>query len=368
MSFYETIKHYDWDDTKASIYAKNEQDVKRALAKDFLDLEDFKALISPAAKPFVEQMAQKSQQITQKRFGKTMQLFIPLYVSNVCTNSCVYCGFNHNNDIVRKVLSMDELEEEVKRLKGLGFDHLLLVSGEDKRVCDVNYFKEAIIQCKKDFAQISLEVQPLDADEYKILKEAGLHAVYVYQETYNEKNYKTYHPKGRKSNYKYRLETPDRLGEAGIDKIGLGVLLGLEDWRTDSFFTALHLDYLERKFWKAKYSLAFPRLRPCAGGYQPNYIIGHTDLLQLMCAYRLLNEQLEISLTTRESEYFRDNAMTLGITSMSAGSKTSPGGYSHPDATLEQFSVNDERPSHIVAKRINELGYEVVWKDWDGYM
>lgn len=368
MSFYDQIQEHNWEETKASIYAKTAADVRAALDKDKLTLSDFQALISPAGADFVEEMAQKSHQLTQKRFGKTMQLYIPVYVSNACTNSCVYCGFNHSNDIERKILSMKELNEESKRLKELGFDHLLLVSGEDERKCGMTYLKNALTETRKDFSQISIEVQPLKTEEYKELKDAGLHAVYVYQETYHEANYKTYHPKGRKSNYRNRLEAPERIGDAGIHKIGLGVLLGLEDWRTDSFFTAMHLGYLEKHYWQTKYSLAFPRLRPHAGGFEPNSVINHKELLQLICAYRLLNEHVELSVSTRENAFFRDNIMKLGVTTMSAGSKTNPGGYNNPDAALEQFSVSDERSPEQVATAITDRGYEVVWKDWDTFM
>jgi len=368
MSFYNTIQEHPWEATQEAIYAKTADDVRRALGKDKIDLNDFQALISPAAEPFIEAMALKSKMLTQKRFGKTIQMYAPLYVSNVCTNACVYCGFNHANDIERKVLTEDEIGEELAVLKKMGYEHVLLVSGEDKRACGLDYLAAATKQAKMDFAQISIEVQPMDTDEYVVLKDAGVHAVYVYQETYHEENYKTYHPKGKKSNYRYRLETPERIGKAGIHKMGLGVLLGLEDWRTDSFYTALHLHYLEKHFWQMKYSLSFPRLRPHAGGFEPNSIINHTQLLQLMCAYRLLNEQVEISLSTRESAYFRDHVMKLGVTTMSAGSKTDPGGYSHPNAALEQFSVNDERSPQQVSQALNAGGYEVVWKDWDTYM
>ncbi|MDA3853857.1 MAG: 2-iminoacetate synthase ThiH, partial [Bacteroidales bacterium] len=265
-------------------------------------------------------------------------------------------------------LTESEIEEELVVLKEMGYDHILLVSGEDRRVCGLDYLKEAIKQTKKEFAQVSVEVQPMETEEYAQLKEAGLHAVYVYQETYHEANYKSYHPKGKKSNYRYRLETPERIGQAGIHKMGLGVLLGLEDWRTDSFYTALHVQYLEKHFWQMKYGLSFPRLRPHAGGFEPNSIINHRQLLQLMCAYRLFNAQVEISLSTRESAFFRDNVMKLGVTTMSAGSKTDPGGYSHPNEALEQFSVNDERNPMLVAEAVNARGYEVVWKDWDSFM
>lgn len=368
MSFYDEIQKHDWDATQSSIYSKTTEDVQVALAKDKPTLEDFKALISPAAEPFIEQMAEKSHRLTQKRFGNTMQLYIPIYVSNACTNGCVYCGFNHSNDIERKILSMDELKNEGTRLREFGFEHLLLVSGEDSRVCGMPYFKEALRKAKEDFVQVSIEVQPLETEEYKELKEEGLHAVYVYQETYHEKNYKIYHPKGRKSNYRRRLEAPERIGEAGVHKVGLGVLLGLEDWRTDSFFTALHLSFLEKNYWQTKYSLAFPRLRPHAGGYEPNSVINHKQLLQLICAYRLLNEHVELSLSTRENAFFRDKIMPLGVTTMSAGSKTNPGGYNNPDEALEQFAVNDERSPAQVAHAVTQQGYEVVWKDWETYM
>lgn len=368
MTFYNKIQAYDWEETTSSIYSKTKEDVKAALAKDKLDLEDFKALISPVAIDFLEEMAAKSRALTQKRYGKTMQMYAPLYVSNHCTNHCVYCGFNHSNDIGRKILTDDEIRNESEYLRSLGFEHLLLVSGEDNRVCGIPYLKGALKNVKQDFAQVSIEVQPLKTEEYVSLKEEGLHAVYLYQETYNEERYKTYHPKGRKSNYQYRLEGPDRIGEAGIHKIGLGVLLGLEDWRTDTFFTALHLDYLEKKYWQTKYSIAFPRLRPHAGGFEPNSIVEHKELVQLICAYRLFNEHVELSLSTRENAYFRDHMISLGVTTMSAGSKTNPGGYNEPDEELEQFSVSDERSPAVVSEAIRKHGYEVVWKDWEAYM
>ncbi len=368
MSFYQEISNYSWNNVSASIYQKSEADVKRALSKDKLNLEDFKALISPAAAPYLEMIAQKSMQQTQRRFGKTMQLYIPLYLSNSCTNTCVYCGFNHNNKFERTRLSKQEVLEEAKRIKSYGFEHILLVTGEDSKSCGVEYIKEMMQVIKSMFSLVSIEVQPLKAGEYKSLVEEGLNTVYIYQETYYEQNYKKYHPAGKKSDYKYRLETPDRLGEAGVHKIGLGCLLGLEDWRTDSFFTALHLNYLEKKYWKTKYSISFPRLRPHAGGFQPNYVVTHKDLVQLICAYRLFNEHVELSLSTRESPVFRDNMLKLGVTSFSAGSKTNPGGYSNENDSLEQFSVHDDRSPQEIASVIQKNGYEVVWKDWDHFM
>jgi 2-iminoacetate synthase len=227
------------------------------------------------------------------------------------------------------------------------------------------YFKHALGLIRNDFANISMEVQPLDTDEYRELHDCGVYAVLVYQETYHQDVYKTYHPKGKKSNFFYRLETPDRCGEAEIHKVGLGVLLGLEDWRTDSFFCALHLDYLQKTYWKTKYSISFPRMRPAEGIIEPNVIVTEKELVQLLCAYRLMHEDVELSISTRESEHFRNHVIPLGVTSMSAGSKTNPGGYAVEPESLEQFEISDDRPVDTIVELIKQHGYEAVWKDWD---
>jgi 2-iminoacetate synthase len=213
-----------------------------------------------------------------------------------------------------------------------------------------------------------MEVQPLDQPDYEALIPEGLNTVLVYQETYHQDDYKKHHPKGKKSNFKYRIETPDRLGQAGIHKIGLGVLIGLEDWRTDSFFTALHLNYLERKFWQTKYSISFPRLRPFSGGLPPKVEMTDRELVQLICAYRIFNEEVELSLSTRESQHLRNNVVRLGITSISAGSKTDPGGYASQEHALEQFEISDERTPAEIISMIRCHGYEAVWKDWDAVL
>ena len=246
----------------------------------------------------------------------------------------------------------------------LGFDSILLVTGEANQTVNVDYFLNAIKIAKQYFSTISIEVQPLSEEEYRLLHVEDLYAVLVYQETYHKENYKIYHPKGKKSNFDYRLETPDRIGSAGVHKIGLGVLLGLEDWRADSFFTALHLDYLEKKYWQTKFSISFPRIRPNESCYEPKVIVSEKDVAQLICAYRIFNENVELSLSTRESIKFRDNAFKIGITTMSAGSKTEPGGYAINSHALEQFAIDDNRTPQQVARMIKETGYEAVWKDW----
>jgi len=365
-SFKDIFDSHDWVTQTKSIYAKTAVDVEAALYKpEGRSLEDFKALLSPAAAPYLEQMAQKAHQLTQKRFGKTIQLFIPMYLSNECQNICTYCGFSLNIDIPRKTLNDKEILDEVEQIKKMGFDHILLVTGEANKTVGIEYFQHALELIRPHFSHISLEVQPLDEEDYALLTPFGLNTVLVYQETYNEKEYKTHHPKGKKSNFNYRLETPDRLGRAGVHKIGLGALIGLEDWRTDSFFTAMHLNYLERTYWQTKYSISFPRLRPCAGGIDLKSNMSDKELVQLICAYRIFNEEVELSLSTRESIQFRDHVIKLGITTMSAGSKTNPGGYAEGDNSLEQFSIDDNRTPFEISKMISSQGYEPVWKDWD---
>jgi 2-iminoacetate synthase len=364
-SFKDIFETYNWDETKASIYAKTSADVEWALAVENRTLEDFKALVSPAAAPYLEQMAAISQQLTLKRFGKVIQMYLPLYLSNECKNICTYCGFSHDNKVKRKTLSPMEIMQEVGIIKAMGYDHVLLVTGEDNENVHVDYFKKVLDLIRPHFSHISMEVQPLDLGDYQQLTPYGLNTVLVYQETYHREDYRKHHPKGKKSNFDYRLETPDRLGQANIHKMGLGVLIGLEDWRTDCFFTALHLNYLEKKYWQTKYSLSFPRLRPFSGGLEPKVEMSDRELVQLICAYRIFNSEVELSMSTRESENFRNHVIKLGITNISAGSKTNPGGYAVEPESLEQFEISDERSPEQIARVIRSQGYEPVWKDWD---
>jgi len=365
--FAQVFDQHNWDQVTKDIYQKTAQDVEFALAKDKRDLEDFKALISPAAQPYLEQMAQLSNQITKKRFGNTMQMYVPMYLSNECQNICTYCGFSMTNKIPRRTLNDEEILKEVEFIKNKGYDHILLVTGEANKTVGVSYINHAIGLIKEHFSNITIEVQPLDQPDYEKLVDNGLYAVLVYQETYHKDEYKKHHPKGKKSNFYYRLDTPDRLGKAGVHKIGLGALFGLEDWRTDSFFTGLHLKYLQRTYWKTKYSISFPRLRPHSGGLEPKVEMTDKDLVQAICAFRLLDEDVELSMSTRESENFRNHVVHLGITSISAESKTNPGGYAVEPQSLEQFEISDERPTEEISEMLKKQGFEVVWKDWESF-
>ncbi len=365
-SFRDVFEFQDWETKSQQIRSMRSQDVERALSRaGECSLDDFAALISPAAEPYLEQLAQRSQQLTVQRFGKVIQLYIPMYLSNECQNICTYCGFSLDNPISRKTLTDKEIIAEAEAIKSLGYDHILLVTGEANRSVGLDYFVKAIRLLKPFFAQISIEVQPLDQHEYEILVQEGVHAVLVYQETYREETYKIHHPKGKKSNFWYRLDTPDRLGRAGVHKIGIGALYGLEDWRTDAYMTALHLRYLEQSYWQTRYSISFPRLRPCSGMAALKSNMTDRQLLQVMCAFRLLSHEVELSLSTREREVFRDHIITLGITSTSAGSKTDPGGYTVDQTALEQFEISDDRSPNAFVEVIRSKGYEPVWKDWD---
>lgn len=365
------IDQWGWDDTLALVTEATEADVRRVLAKAQrnvkpLDPEDLAVLISEAADPYLESMAALSRKFTLERFGNTISMYIPMYVSNACTNKCVYCGFNHDNPFARTTLTMDQVENECKAIKSLApFENLLIVSGEYPSLCGVDYMEKVIATCRPYFHNLTLEVQPLRSAEYERLTHSGLNGVVCFQETYHRQAYKTYHPRGMKSHYDWRLNGYDRMGEAGVHKIGMGVLLGLEDWRADVVMMARHLRYLQKKYWRTRYSVNFPRMRPSESGYQPKTIINDRQLARLTFAFRIFDHDVDISYSTREAPDYRDNIMRLGVTSMSAGSQTEPGGYATSPEALEQFEVSDSRTPHEVAEAIRRQGYEPVWKDWD---
>jgi len=366
MPFIDHLQTLPWETVQERIQAKTDADVIRALDHAGQGSpDDLMALLSPAADKHLETMARVSQNLTLKRFGKTISLYIPLYLSNACTNHCVYCGFNHQNKMARTTLTEEEILHEAEQIKKMGFGHILLVTGEHPRKVGLSYLRKATQKIAQRFSLVSMEVQPMDTEQYRILVGDGLHSVYVYQETYHQKKYGLYHPAGPKSDFEYRLETPERLGKAGIHKTGLGVLLGLEDWRADSFFTGWHMRYLQKHFWRTNYSISFPRLRPFAGSYQPSHPVSDRQLVQLITAYRIFDENVELALSTRESTHFRDHAFPLGITTMSAGSSTEPGGYGQPEDHLAQFEVADSRTPETISAMLAKKGYEAVWKNWD---
>jgi 2-iminoacetate synthase len=366
--------------------------VRASLGKNALSLTDFGHFISPAAGEFLESLGRRSQQLTQQRFGKVIRLFAPLYLSNECINNCKYCGFSRDNPILRVTLSAEEVLHEARALIKQGFRNLLLVSGEHPKFVSKEYLTECVRVLHEEVPSISLEVGPMETEDYRPIARAGADGLVVYQETYDRAVYAKMHTSGPKRDFEWRLETPERAYAAGFRRLGIGALFGLGDWRLEAIGVAAHADYLLRNCWKAQLTISLPRLRPCAGEFQPLSQMTDRDLVQLVCAFRLMFPDVGLVLSTREPAELRNGLIPLGITLMSAGSHTEPGGYTGAGkANLHhtqrgrivelgasewaaagaeihatgQFDIADERSPGEVADLIRQLGYEPVWKDWD---
>ncbi|BCA78946.1 2-iminoacetate synthase ThiH [Desulfuromonas sp. AOP6] len=365
MSFLDVIQSYNYQQVLTDIEDKTAADVERALVSERLRPEDFKALLSPAAADFLEAMAQKAHRQTVQRFGRNILLYAPLYLSNVCSNGCRYCGFNATNKVGRQTLSLDEVEEEARALRARGFEHILLVTGEAPAAVDNDFLAQVVRRLTPLFSSISIEVYPMDTDGYRQMVGAGVDGLTIYQETYDRNLYAEMHPFGRKSDYDWRLLTPERGGAAGLRRIGLGALLGLGHFRAEAFFVGLHALHLSRHYWRTQVSVSFPRIRPADGGFQPLHPVSDRAFVQLICALRLLLPDAGLVLSTRESASLRDHLLPLGITQMSAGSSTAPGGYLNKEKSTEQFAIDDDRSVEEVCHMIRAKGYETVWKDWD---
>jgi 2-iminoacetate synthase len=362
---------------------------RASLEKSRLSLDDFARLISPAAAEFLEPLGRRAQQMTRQRFGKVIRLFAPLYLSNECINNCKYCGFSRDNPILRVTLTPDEVRREGRALIDMGFRNLLLVAGEHPKFVSSNYLAECVAALHQDVASISLEVGPAETEDYRPLVQSGADGLVVYQETYDQVVYDEMHTAGPKRNFAWRMETPERAYAAGFRRLGIGALYGLSDWRFEALSVAAHASYLLRHCWKAAVTISLPRLRPCAGEFQPLTTLTDREMVQLVCAFRLMFPDVGLVLSTRESPKLRDGLIPLGITLISAGSHTEPGGYTGagqenlhqtergrrveladagvaPGAhATEQFTIADDRSPGEVAERIRRLGYEPVWKDWE---
>ncbi|MEW6333920.1 MAG: 2-iminoacetate synthase ThiH [Thermodesulfobacteriota bacterium] len=366
MGFYDVIRSYRWREIQKAIGGRNAGDVERALAAPAPGLDDLLSLLSPAAEPFLEVMAQRAHRITLQRFGRVMGMFAPLYLSNVCTNRCVYCGFNAGRSIVRVTLTPEEAETEGASLRRMGFRTVLLLSGEAPDLMTGAYLKRVLDGLRPLFSTIGIEMFPMTVERYRELHVQGVDGLTVFQETYDEASYGEFHPGGRKADYGWRLETAERGGAAGFRRLGIGALLGLGDWRVEGFFVALHAIHLLKNHWQSQLSISFPRLRASESGYEARCPVSDRHLVQMSCALRLVLPDVGFTLSTRESSGLRDCLVPLGITSMSAGSRTEPGGYSRPGAGGAQFEVADGRSPARVAEALRRLGYEPVWKEWDG--
>jgi 2-iminoacetate synthase len=339
--------------------------VRQALARPRRTLEDFAALVSPSGADRLEEMAGLAHETTVRRFGRTMRLFAPLYLSNECLSVCTYCGFSAGNDITRRTLSVEEVVAEGRALAAAGFRHLLLVSGEHARVVSREYLTDCVAALAPFVPSVSIEVQVWDTDTYRSIVEAGGDGLVVYQESYDRKTYGAVHVKGKKRNYDWRLSAPDRGAEAGMRRVGIGALFGLHpDWQTEALALATHARALVRRWWRTEVTVSLPRLQPCAGSPEPNVVLDDPAFVQLLCALRLLLPDVGIVLSTRERPALRDVVLPLGVTHLSAGSHTEPGGYAGPSEAEPQFAVADTRSPAEVAILLQRAGYDPVWKDW----
>ena len=352
---------------RRAIDAATDIDVARALDPGRrCTLVDFAALLSPAATPRLEELATAAHRTTLRRFGRTIHLFAPLYLSNECVSTCTYCGFSAGNDIARRTLDVSEVVAEARELSDRGFRHLLLVAGEHARIVSKDYLVECVRAVAPVMPSVAVEVQVWDTDTYRRLVDAGCEGLVVYQETYDRDTYAAVHLKGKKRNYDWRLAAPDRGAEAGMRRLGIAALLGLHaDWRSDALAVAAHAAALVRRWWRCEVTVALPRLRPAAGGYEPADPVDDRAFVQLLCALRLFLPDVGITLSTRESAALRDALVPLGVTHMSAGSHTEPGGYTAPSDAEPQFEVSDDRSPAAVATALRAAGYDPVWKDWE---
>ncbi len=368
--------------------------VRQSIDGSALRLQDFAQLISPAASEMLESLSRRSQQITRQRFGRVIRLFAPLYLSNECINNCKYCGFSRDNPILRVTLGVAEVQREARELLQQGFRNILLVSGEHPKFVSNGYLADCVRALHEEVPSLSLEIGPMETEDYRPLVQAGAEGLVVYQETYDRTVYDDMHTAGPKRDFNWRLETPERAYSAGFRRIGIGALYGLSDWRYEALCVAAHADYLLRNCWRAQLTISLPRLRPCAGEFQPLTHMTDRDLVQLVCAFRLTFPDVGLVLSTRESAKLRDGLIPLGVTLISAGSHTEPGGYtgagkdklhhtergrivelgasewaasagSKTTNATGQFQIADERSPEEVANLIRRLGYEPVWKDWD---
>ncbi len=343
----------------------SQDDVHRALTQTGFAPHRAAALLSPEADTMLEPLAREAVLLTRQNFGRAMQFYAPLYLSNRCCNACRYCGFNRANNMPRRTLSLAEAETEAESLADSGIQHILLVSGEDPDGASPDMLSELITRLKRRFSSVSVEIYPLSQSDYERLVNAGLDGVTLYQETYDPGVYRQMHPAGPKRDYAARLQAIEDAARAGTHSLGIGTLLGLNDWRVEAFYLALHAHYLRRTYWRSATSISFPRLKEARGDFQPPSPVDDKSLTHMICAMRILHPDAGLVLSTREPARLRDNLMPLGITRISAGSRTQPGGYTSPDNAAPQFAVHDDRTIAEMVSSVRELGFDPVLKDWD---
>lgn len=367
MSYYEVYSKYKDFSYEEFFSTIVEEDVKKVLSKDKLNEMDYLTLLSPKAEGFLEEMAEKAQRLSLQNFGKNIFLFTPMYLGNYCVNKCAYCSYNIENDIHRKKLNLDEIEKEAKAIAATGLKHILILTGESIKETPVEYMAESVKVLKKYFQSVSIEVYPLKEEEYKQLVQAGVDGFTMFQETYNEEIYDRVHLAGPKKIYKFRLDAPERACKAGLRTVNIGALLGLNEWRRESFVTGLHANYLQHNYSEVEISVSPPRIRPHVGVFEEVKEVTDKNLVQYMLALRIFMPRTGITISTRETPELRRNLIGLGVTKMSAGVTTEVGGHSS-DTELDkgdgQFETSDKRTVEEVKKDIISKGYYPVVKDW----
>ena len=366
--FLDLFNQFDFRSSISEVKSKTKLEVEIALSKavngERLEFIDYLSLISPNANFYLEEMATLSKEITQERFGKTIQLYMPMYLSNECRSSCLYCGFSFENKIPRKTLNENEIRKEAEILSKKGIQHLLILTGEDYSKTPLSYLTDSVKILKEYFSSVSIEIYPMDTTDYLQLIQAGVDGLALYQETYDRDTYRKYHLRGVKKDMDYRLNGPDRGGLAEFRKIGIGALLGLADPLGEMFFLGLHASHLLEKYWKTSFQISLPRMRPAKGDFHSVVPVSDREFARFLFAMRIYFMDIGIVLSTRESVSLRNNLIGLGITTMSAESKTEPGGYSE-SGELEQFETEDKRSLIDVMRFIREKGYYPVLKDFD---
>jgi len=363
MGFYDVIRRFDAAALLGAAQNAQPRDVEAALDRERPTLRDFAVLLSDAAAGLLEPMAQKARLLTRSHFGSAVVLFTPLYISNYCDSVCAYCSFGRNHRIERMHLSPEQIAAEAQRISETGMRHILVLTGEARKIATIDYLREAMAVLRDRFCSIAIEVYPMTRDEYGVMVESGVDSLTIYQEVYDEQAYHRYHAGGPKDNYAFRIEAPERACDAGMHAVTIGSLLGLGSWRSEALATAAHLDYLRTKYPGVEMAVSLPRMRPLAGDFTPPYPVGDRQFVQMLLAFRLFAPEVGITLSTREQAEFRDAVLPLGVTKVSAGVSTAVGGRSGKASTT-QFEIADTRSVEEMKDSLLRLGYQPVMHDW----
>jgi 2-iminoacetate synthase len=367
VSFYDLQARYKDVSDEELFSAVTPADAARAVETQQGDAHQLRALLSPPAEAQLEAMAREAHRLTLWHFGRTVQLYTPLYLSNYCDNQCAYCGFNAAHDLPRRRLTLEEVEKEAAAISSTGLGHILVLTGESREKSSLRYITDCVGVLRKYFSSIAVEIYALTKSEYAGLVHAGVDALTLYQETYDEGLYDRVHAAGPKKEYRFRLDAPERGAQSGMRSVHIGALLGLRDWRREAFFLGLHAKYLQDAYSGVEIGISVPRLRPHAGGFQPACVVSDRAIAQIIIALRIFLPRLAVSISTRESPQLREDLLPLGITRMSAGSSTRVGGHTMQPGdpfNLPQFEIADERTVQEIKVMLAVKGYQPVMKDW----